>query len=299
MANSDNTVSRYRQSDYKQLPSPEGNIGGNAATAPVLVPNARDRLIAFAIDTEGHLQSNPNVESDSAERSWHPIPHFPGVQGTPAVAQDHDGKLMAVARDADGALWRTTELGPGTNTWGPPEKMAEPLAKDDPVIHQDRNGALRIFALTKNNKAYTWAQSGQDNWTVHPLGGTELATSPTVVKDGSDRLHLFARGTDHSLQRIVEQPEPVNTWPEKWEPVGPPGPYDGWPVAAVDRDDTVTVFVRRLDQPEKVFAIKGSGPNTGDHRGIETPMETILSVTLDRLDALVAQGIDDGSVVTA
>lgn len=297
--NPDHTVSRYRQSDYKQLPRAEGNIGGNAAKAPVLVPNARDRLIAFAIGTEGQLQYNPNVESDSAEHSWHPIPHFSGVQGTPAVAQDHEGKLVAVARDDDGALWRTTELGPGTNSWGSPEKMAEPLVKDDPVIHQDRNGALRIFALTENNKAYTWAQSGQDNWSVHPLGGTELATSPTVVKDGSDRLHLFARGTDNSLQRIVEQPEPVNTWPEDWEPVGPPGPYDGWPVAAVDGDDTVTVFVRRLDQPEKVFAVKGSGPDTGADTEIDTSMETIISVTLDRLNKLVAHGIDDGSVVTA
>jgi hypothetical protein len=300
--NSDDTVARYTQSDYTEPVSPNGNLGGGVGDAPVVVPDARGRLIAFAIDTNGVLRHNSNVESEPPQNDWRPISPASGMRGQPAAAQDAKGRLVVFTRDINGTLWRTTQSAPGEYKWNSPEPMPGPPLKDDPTVHQDVNRALRVFALAEDNSVYTWAEDQrlrpEEPWPVQPVGGTKLATSPAVAKDGHQQLQLVALGVDNSLQQITEDPIP-NQWPAEWAPISPPGLYEGQPVAATDFDGTVTAFVRRRDPRDKVYSVKASGPHLAESQSIKTRMDRILSVTPDRQKALIVYGTHGGVVVTA
>ncbi|MFI0469151.1 TIR domain-containing protein [Saccharopolyspora sp. 5N102] len=300
--NSDNTVARYKQSNYKVHVSPDGSLGGNVGDAPIVVPDARGRLIAFAIDIDGALRYNSNVESEPLQNDWRPIPGTSGMRGQPAAAQDANGRLVVFTRDNKGHLWRTTQSTPSEYKWDSPVLMPGPLLWDDPTVHQDVNRALRVFALTEKSSVYTWAEDQQrppsEPWSAQQVGGTKLATSPAVARDDHQQLHLIALGVDNSLQHIIEDPIP-NKWPTEWSAISSPGLYEDQPAAAWDpKFKIVKAYARRQDLRDKVYSVNASGPKA--EQSIATPMDRILSVTPDlEAKALIIYGTHGGAVVTA
>ena len=302
VGSSGNTVLRYKQSSARQPVGDSTGLAGNVEVEPVVVPDARGRLVGFAIGDDGRLRYNPNVDSGPAQDSWLPLGDMPDLTGKPAVAQDSHGKLVVVVRHVNGTLWRFTQLERGTDEWSRPEPVGGPRVKDDPTIHQDRNGALRVFALAVDGTVHTWAQERTDSafWPNQTVSTRQLATSPAVAKEGDGRLHLFARGADNCLYHLAEDGK-VNVWSREWAKVGLPGPYTGSPFAVADGAGTVTAFIQREAPAEQVAytSVGGSRQDTGKSANIEHPMERILSATLDREGAPVVQGLHNRNVVSA
>ncbi|MER7077891.1 TIR domain-containing protein [Saccharopolyspora kobensis] len=300
--NSDNTVARYKQSNFKEHVTLDGNLGGNVGDAPTVVPDARGRLIAFAVDIDGTLRYNSNVESEPPQDNWLPIPGASDMRGRPAAAQDASGRLVVFTRDNGGRLWRTAQSDPSEYKWDSPVLMPGPGLWDDPTVHQDVNRELRVFALTdKSSSVYTWAEDRQrppsESWSWQQVGGAKLATSPAVVKDDRQRLHLIALGADNSLQHIVEDPIP-NKWSTEWSAISPPGLYEDQPAAAWDpKFEIVKAYARRQDLRDKVYSVNASGPEA--EQSIATPMDRVLSVAPDIEEALIIYGTHEGAVVTA
>ena len=293
--NLDGSASRYEQTSSADPAGKGTNIGGNLAGDPVVVPDARGVLGAFAIGSEGFLKYDPNTQSNS--NTWHPITPLldsPPFTGKPAVAQDDAGKLTVFARDVSGKLWRIKQNKPGLDDWTVPELMEKSAVKDDPMIQKDKNNALRVFALGKDNKEWGWAQHPErspDDYVRNQIGDEDFKTSPSVTLDVDGKAHLFALGIDGSLQHNIEG-EDAATWPNGWHEIGQPGPYDGQPVAGKDGENKVAVFVRRSNQ---IFKVNQSLKVTP----IGTPMERILSVAFKPDEkVLVAQGFHNETVVS-
>lgn len=289
--NPDRSASRYEQMSSADPAANGTNIGGNLAGDPVVVPDARGVLGAFAIGSEGFLWYHPNIESNSD--TWRPIRPLSGLPftGKPAVAQDARGYLTVFARDVSGKLWRIDQNTAGSDDWATPQEMSPPAVKDDPMVQKDKNNALRVFALGEDNKVWEWAEHPKlsRNFHTQQVNDGTFKTSPSVTMDADDKVHLFALGIDGSLQHNIEG-EDAATWPNGWHEIGQPGPYDDQPVAGKDGYDKVVAFVRRSDQIFKVNESLKATP-------IKSPAEQILSVAFKPDEnALIAQSLDNGTV---
>ncbi len=297
------TVLRYKQKSATEPVGEKTDLGANVAQEPLVVPDARGRLIGFVLDTQGRLRYNPDIGSGGLD--WRPIGDRGDMRGAPAAAQDAEGKIVVVARSADGELLRSVQRAPGDDQWDAPTPVPNPgpPLQDDPVIHRDKNKSLRVFALGADNSVYTWAQERLDyaDWQHQEVGRWPgLATSPAVAQDGDGRLHLFSRGTDDNLYHFTEDSK-VNIWSGKWEKAGLPGPYTDRPFAIADRAGTVTAFTERKDPAERVAytSVGGSRQDSGKSADLQRPIARILSATIDQYGAVVVQGLYASEVVSA
>ncbi len=285
------TVHRYVQSSAETAPEPDGDLGvtAMAESRPVVVPDRTGRLVGFVTDTAGRLLYNPNVEPGvpSQADDWEEI--ATGVSGTPAAAQDRDGNLVVVTKDSGGSVWRVTQ---GKDGWGDKLRLEGALTDEDPKIHRDGLGFMRVFVLDKSHRMYTWAQdsSGDFKFREPPLGTIQLQSPPAVIMSGA-KLELFALDGEGRLWKLTELlSNGPNQWAE-WSQVPElNGSYAGLPIVGEDESGAVNVFVRHRDDQSQVSYFRFGG-TTGE---IGTPMAPMLSASLDRDGALVLQGWSPG-----
>ncbi|MBQ6640878.1 MAG: hypothetical protein IJH84_07565 [Saccharopolyspora sp.] len=289
------TVHRYVQSSAGTAPEPDGDLGVSAMaeTRPVLVPDRNGRLVGFVTDTAGRLLYNPNVEPGvpSQADDWKEI--ATGMSGTPAAAQDRSGNLVVITRDSGGSVWRLAQ----NEGWK--RKMLDgTLTDEDPKVHRDDSGFLRVFVLDRSHYMRTWAQevSGDFKFREPPLGNAQLHSPPAVMMI-DDRLVLFALDGNRALRQLPESRDlGPNQWPQEWYPVPElPGAYTGLPIVASDESGAVNIFVRHQADPSRVsYARLGGIPDE-----LGTRMQPMLSATLQG-GALVVQGWrPDGAAVVS
>ncbi|MEV0051132.1 hypothetical protein AB0H34_11620 [Saccharopolyspora shandongensis] len=125
-----------------------------------------------------HLQQNYQLEPRrDASRNWRDLGGAHLV-GTPEVAQDAEGKLVVVARAADGSLWEIQQTVPAGETWT--DWRSFPVsAAQDPALHRDSQGKLVVYGVDKTGgmaRTYQLTPSG-DQWKKweNNLGGVFLA----------------------------------------------------------------------------------------------------------------------------
>lgn len=294
------TVQRYVQSSAQAEPRLEGDLGGNVKYAPVVVADNTGKLVGLAIDASGKLLYNPNVDPqvplDVVASSWETIAD--GVVGTPAAAQDSNGRLVVVAKSPDGALWRIHQT-TSDGEWASKRPLGGPQIDGEPEIYRDRVSALRVFGLSRDHYVHTWAQRFDvDSFDDRQLGKIKLDTKPTAVLR-SGRFHLLARDGEGALHQITELDGPggLNQWQPEWSPAPEfPGQYTGMPIVATDESGAAIAFVRGKGAPNRVYyAVLGSG---GSSEELAQEMNPMLSATLDENGAIAVQGWSEPRVWT-
>jgi hypothetical protein len=132
----------------------------------------------------------------------------------PAVANNSDGSMLAVARGRDGALWTTTYSAEGA--WGPVwTSLGGVLSSDsDPAAVTYGSGELAAVVRAPDGSLWyrTRSASGWSAWlsaggrSLGPIGATSYS---------SGRVDVFVRGTDNQVwHRWL-----AGTW-SSWENLG-------------------------------------------------------------------------------
>jgi hypothetical protein len=165
------------------------------------------------------------------------------MQGDPAVALNHDGRLEVFVRGSDNVLyhiWQTVAAAGPWSAWSP---LPGESITSDPAVARNLDGRLEVFAIgsdgalwhiwQKNPAAGPWFA-----WTslgTPPGGG--ITGNPSAVENSDGRLEAFVCGPGAALWHIW-QITPGGHWSE-WNLLG--GVVTSDPVA-IDNAGRLEVF---------------------------------------------------------
>lgn len=213
-------------------------------STPRAATSARDNngaITVYALNASGAPVTAP-VTSGATGVTWSAMGSS-GATGlvplasAPVVAATNTGPLEALARGADGAIWRVSQSG---GTWGTWASLGVQSASA-PALARDGAGVLHAFVVgvdstmmhaTKPAAAgsawSTWANVG---------GGTVLRSDPVALADATASRYVFAlaRGTDEGLWETHQTSGPWSTS----RPLG--GVIKGNFAATLNSDDAIDV----------------------------------------------------------
>ncbi|GAA0593462.1 hypothetical protein HPO96_06295 [Kribbella sandramycini] len=184
------------------------------AGRPAAAIDARGKLTYFVRTSDGRLLHGWQDQPGSS--TWHAtlIRDGSGQQiqlaGEPVVAQDVQGRIIFLARTADGQLRYGRQAAPGTGPWVVSTLAASGVV-GNPSVALDVSGKLVYFVRgTDGQLQHGWQSTpGADTWqsTVIPpttdtdgVETVQLAGDPAISLDHSGKLTYFVRTTD---QRIL------------------------------------------------------------------------------------------------
>ncbi len=197
---------------------------------PVVAQDGDGRLELFAMNKDGTLWLIFQQVPNGSWYGWLPLQSKAPASfvGAPAALRDATGHLELFARDAKGDVWhnqQTTEGGAWAG-WKPLTQgvvatshsaaEATMLLTSDPVIGQDANGRLEIFALGKDQNLWVNFQitAGGDWYGWLPLQSNAPASfvgTPAVTRDASGRLTVMALGSTGVMMSATQQ-KPGGAW---------------------------------------------------------------------------------------
>lgn len=286
------TVVTSTQTDRPEKQEISGwvGLGGSAAGDPVLATTAAGELTVFIVGTDGHLMQNRGLEpAVNGTSGWRDLGGEQFV-GTPAVSQDAEGKLVVVARRADGSLWVTQQTAVVADTWSEWQQLPAPAAHD-PAIYRDSHGELRIFASGPDGRLRTVKQVGLSGaeWSVpQDLGGSP-AGPPAVILDAEGRLRVFVLDAAGAMEHNVETAAASDAW-VGWENLG--GQLMGRPFATTGARGGVAVHA--LDFSGKLREVFQAGVERerwSEWKDRGGNLARLVAVVQDRQGRFVAHGI--------
>jgi hypothetical protein len=146
--------------------------GGSAGTIEYAYTDNIGRLL------HGH-QTDPN---NVLSVQWTVISGTLAFTGTPALAEQADGKLGVVAHNADGTIGLDTETSTDPAVWGAWAGLAGPMASQ-PAFAKQADGTLVAFAVDPGGVLWALpekaASGGYASWVSLGVGG--LSGTPVVV----------------------------------------------------------------------------------------------------------------------
>jgi hypothetical protein len=205
---------------------------------PVVTQDGDGRLEVFALGKDGGIWLMFQQVPNGSWYGWLPLQSkapAPFV-GTPAALRDAAGKLELFARDAQGNAWHNqqTTQGGAWAGWTPLTQgvaatsntatsnvaaLATMQLTSDPVIGQDHDGRLEIFALGADSNLWVNFQLtvGGTWYGWLPLqGALAFAGTPSVTRDTSGRLSVIALTTAGVMMSNTQR-KPGGTW-NAWVP---------------------------------------------------------------------------------
>lgn len=267
----------------------------SAANPPVLMLDAKCRLAAFVVDNKGSLLFNPDVESGEASEKWRSL-GLADAEGTPAVTQDSEGRLVVVVRTAGGVL-REVHQDASAGGWSAPQELDGPPVTDDPAVYQDPAGLVRVFAATQKRTVRDQIEThrASDQWRDATIIPGIVDSTPSVTENSRDggRVELFSYRNDGSVQQNLETDQGANDW-QGWKPMpsGPDGPFEGKPITVWDVNDRTVVFAR--DSHGALWEAWQTGSWTwSDWQPHGGHLREIVAATLSSDKTLVVHGIDN------
>lgn len=285
-------VERYV--DGKPTPNKIDNL--DIRFAPVVLPDENGTLVAFATGNDGNLWYHPDVLSQAA---WRPVGDRADLNGEPAVALDLEGKIVVWVKTESEELVKFYQNTLGSSQWTPELMPVKVL--DDPSIHPDRNGALRVFFLDKNKQVQSYAKKGMDSWDLLPVGHTAMKATPAVAMDDERELHLFALSEDGFLHQIAEEGGPNSWWADWLRTQDSSIVHAGKPRAAADSAGNLHVLVRIQGNGQEPFEINhivvGHAGGQSEHKDIGTNMNMTLSIVPDENRQLIVHGLNQDGLV--
>lgn len=266
---------------------------------------------AFAIDMNGALQEYPDATSGLPVERWQPVPtNGAHLVGTPAVAQDCQGKLVVVARDADGSLWEAYQTTPGRDWNGPGlHKLPAASVATDPAVSLNEQGKLEVFAGSTRRSAvlaYEQTNPGVDQWgNATDLPGVAMgpppASSPVVARDAQGYLEVFVVDKGGVLQKNAETQPGTNQW-SGWQPLPFGVQLVGKPVAVLDDQNPPSLTISAVDSKGEMLHIWQDDNNRswGPWEDLGSPdigLNSLVGGALDTYNTMVVLGIgNDGSM---
>jgi len=174
------------------------DLGGNAASDPVLGKTADGRLAVYVVGADGHWQmrEQKSVTSGIQWENWHEVDAMPkpvydlgedGVKdlggsfvGRPAVSVSTDGRFEVFAIDAEGAVSHNFQESGGK--WRGWQSLGGSFT-GDPMVARNKDGRIQVFALDKDGQVQFRVQREPsksaiwDGW--YPLG---VAPPPVYIR---------------------------------------------------------------------------------------------------------------------
>ena len=149
------------------------------------------------------------------------------------LAANSNGRLEAVARGSDGAVWHMwqTAVNNGWTSWTSLGSPAGVHLDGSPVFARNPNGRLQVFVLSTDGSLWSILQaaSGSNAWSKwQSLGkppSTTLTDSATVAASADGRLEVFVQGADQALWHAW-QTQPNGFW-SSWTSHGKPNGSGG------------------------------------------------------------------------
>ncbi len=154
------------------------------------------RIVVFARGPGGELRSIRETAPGAGWGDWKRLGRE--IWG-PVVVTARDGRLVVFGRGGDDALWRREQRRPagGWRRW-------KSLGGRVAGLAAGRDGKrLAVFATRFDDSLWTIAETEPGGaWGEWRRLG-ERMSSPSVVRNRSGRLEVFARGSDHAVWRLL------------------------------------------------------------------------------------------------
>jgi hypothetical protein len=193
------------------------NLGGIWTSGPGVCEHPAiggGALVVFARGTDGAIWITEHKEG-----SWYDWSSVGGASSSdPATAGHGDIWSGVFWRGTDNAIWYTG----WSSGWWPPRSLGGTF-NSGPAVAMMSETRVDVFARGSDNALYHNRGSGtsvyfeaQWSWSGWEKLGGVLNSDPAAVSWGSDRIDVFARGTDNALIHIWWNGA---TWSE-WENLG-------------------------------------------------------------------------------
>ncbi|MCX2730516.1 hypothetical protein OOZ19_09705 [Saccharopolyspora sp. NFXS83] len=262
-------------------------IGRGAAGDVVTAQDSRGGMGAFLIDTGGALQFAAEAGPESPRPAEWTDLGGTDLRGTPAASRNADGRFVVVARDSGGRLHETHQVGDG---WSDLRELAGPPVDGDPVLRQDNQQRLNLFALDGEQRLRVQRESVPGEWEPARPVGERFAGRPSVVVDWDGKQRVYVRGTDGGVQEMVETEAGSGRWADSTELSGD-APAKGDPIATVDPNSTVVVFAVAEDGSVHERFIGPKKKRWTEWRPLDGQVERLLAAVQDGGGTLVVLGI--------
>ncbi len=156
------------------------------------------------------------------------------VDDNPAAVSAGAGDMRVFARGADGAIYVSSWSAAGWSTWS----SLGGTAQSGPAAAL-YGGGVEVFALGPDNDIVhrTWGEGGDSPW--QSLGGVLTSAPAATALRGTNRLFVFARGTDNTVASRSYTPE--GGW-APWQSLG--GAVSSAPTAISRANGIIDVFAR-------------------------------------------------------
>ncbi|MFJ3879143.1 hypothetical protein ACIPW5_16935 [Streptomyces sp. NPDC090077] len=141
----------------------------------------------------------------------------------PAVGRLPDGRLEVFAKSRrslrDFKLWHRWQTAPN-GSWSCWEEFGDDFAIERaPVVGQNSDGRLEVFAVKNDNSLYHRWQLPGGGWSAWTSLGGQTFGTPSVAANADGHLELFVLGTDKYVWHRW-QVSPSGTWNAAWEQLG-------------------------------------------------------------------------------
>ncbi|GAA5178689.1 hypothetical protein GCM10023322_06450 [Rugosimonospora acidiphila] len=183
---------------------------------PSLAGQADGKLAVVAHNADGTIAVNTETSNDPAVWGAWSDPAGP-MASEPAIARQTDGTLVAFAVDASGVLWALPEKAAngGYASW---VSLGVGGLSGTPVVVPVASG-LQVFALTPSGAVTTVLYaSNRTTSGCTTLAGSGFTGQPSVIAYPGNRLAIFARAADGSIQTVKQ--DATGAFPETWDTIG-------------------------------------------------------------------------------
>lgn len=194
------------------------NAPPTASLAVGLGSDGRQTVLSRLADNT--LWENRQVAPNAPWAGWSKVAD--GVVGTPALANNADGRLEEFAVNGFGVLVHRWQQGPN-GPWAPWAVLTTRMSARSLAITSNPDGRLELFGLTADGRlGHTWQRWPNGAWApwepIGPgVGSPDLPVGPLAAAANPDgRLEVFGAEADGTLG---------HAW-QLW----PGGPWSGWSV---------------------------------------------------------------------
>ena len=170
----------------------------------------------------------------------------------PAAIVRGPNRVEVFARHPDNKIYMGTWDGASWSGWS---KLGDELFSSGPAAaFEPGNNWVHVFAQRSSDRAL-WTNVWRGTWSGWSrLAPQPINSDPAAVSWGQNRVDVFARGTDNTMQRMIL----AGTTPPAWQAMGTET-FSSGPGVASAGPNLLHVFARRTDNRVYHNVLDGSG----------------------------------------
>jgi hypothetical protein len=203
------------------LPIKEGQIKSDLAVLNTL----DDQLAIFGRGMDDELYWRTQINNKWDNTKWNPVgvPNE-GMNGSPAVALDADGRINVFVQGEDNSIWRKSQLYRNSERWTEWTSLGGNVTSSPSAV-LDRNGCLVVFARGEGEDKpliHCWQtrrnSEWMPKWATLGVPGSILG-APAAALDYDGHIVVVAQGLNRAVWMIKQSSRQVRL--EDDEMIGP------------------------------------------------------------------------------